>query len=256
MKEKMRIYIITHKLSELPKGLEPDMYQPLFVGAACNKKLASGEIKLPPEYVRDDSGENISAKNGEYCELTGLYWMWKNSAEDIVGLCHYRRFFTSATCKFNNILLKKNQVKLPSARVEKVLEHYDIVMHNRTFLKSTVYEHSAANHGGEYFDTIREILSENYPDYIADYDEVMNRHYVHFLNMFIMRKELMDDYCEWLFGVLTRLEEINERREGDYSRLYGFLSERLFDVWVCHRKLRVKEMFTINLERVDTKILV
>lgn len=60
------------------------MYVPLQVGTAINSLLG---------YLRDDTGDNISALNGYYSELTGLYWIWKNVHNiNYVGTCHYRRF--------------------------------------------------------------------------------------------------------------------------------------------------------------------
>lgn len=76
---KIDIYMITHKsVDYIPNGITP-----LFVGDGTNED----------SYIRDNIGDNISNKNKNYCELTALYWMWKNSNADILGLCHYRRFF-------------------------------------------------------------------------------------------------------------------------------------------------------------------
>lgn len=88
----MAMYIITHKKIEysVPQG-----YFKLFVGAK-NK-----EINLKG-YFRDDVGENISSKNSSYCELTGLYWLWKNCKDDYIGLCHYRRFFRNSSLSFTD----------------------------------------------------------------------------------------------------------------------------------------------------------
>ena len=79
----MKIYVAMHKKFDL--GFKSDLYEPLLVGS-YNKK--------DKEILRDDKGENISSKNENYCELTGVYWIWKNSKENIVGLCHYRRFLS------------------------------------------------------------------------------------------------------------------------------------------------------------------
>ena len=77
----IKIYIAAHKKTELP---QKDGYIPLQVGAALHDDLG---------YLKDDVGDNISSKNPNFCELTGLYYIWKNEKADIVGLSHYRRFF-------------------------------------------------------------------------------------------------------------------------------------------------------------------
>ena len=76
------IFTMTHKKFREP---EDAIYVPLHVGRAC-----SGDYG----YAGDDTGDNISAKNCYYGELTGVYWVWKNvRTTDYVGICHYRRYF-------------------------------------------------------------------------------------------------------------------------------------------------------------------
>ena len=84
-KDKIKIYIMAHKKFAPP---EEKGNIPLQVGAALHEDLG---------YLRDDVGENISDRNQNYSELTGLYWIWKNEKEaDITGLVHYRRYFLNA----------------------------------------------------------------------------------------------------------------------------------------------------------------
>ena len=82
MEEKIKIYVATHKKVPMP---EKSIYQPIRVGAALNEDDFG--------YVRDDTGDNISNKNKNFCELTATYWILKNDNSDIVGLKHYRRYF-------------------------------------------------------------------------------------------------------------------------------------------------------------------
>ena len=78
------IIIATHKPYWIP---EDSMYLPVQMGHAIHPDIG---------YVGDDTGENISEKNASFCELTGLYWLWKNRKFDgNIGVCHYRRFFVN-----------------------------------------------------------------------------------------------------------------------------------------------------------------
>ena len=79
---KVKIFTMTHKKFQEP---EDDVYVPLHVGRAGKEDLG---------YQGDDTGDSISEWNHYYGELTGVYWAWKNETEaDIIGICHYRRFF-------------------------------------------------------------------------------------------------------------------------------------------------------------------
>ena len=76
--------IAAHKPYWMP---EEPCYLPVHVGRALHPDIDLG-------FAGDDTGDNISAKNPHYCELTALYWAWKNLAADYIGLVHYRRYFT------------------------------------------------------------------------------------------------------------------------------------------------------------------
>ena len=77
------LYIATHKPI---KFTLPLIYQWVQVNATRSGQWDG--------YLHDDDGpESISYKNSSYCELTVLYRIWKESKADIVGLCHYSRFF-------------------------------------------------------------------------------------------------------------------------------------------------------------------
>lgn len=79
----IKILVAAHKTYRMP---EDDIFMPVHVGAAGKESIG---------YQRDDEGENISLKNPYFCELTGLYWMWKNCDNEYNGLVHYRRYFAT-----------------------------------------------------------------------------------------------------------------------------------------------------------------
>ena len=96
----VKIVVATHKKYIMPTD---SMYVPIHVGAE-GKKDSNGN-KLDLGYIKDNTGNNISKKNASFCELTGLYWAWKNLDADFVGLVHYRRHFSMNHKKgFENIL--------------------------------------------------------------------------------------------------------------------------------------------------------
>ena len=76
-----KIIIAAHKQYRMP---DDPVYVPVQVGAACNKDADGNPVDLG--FLKDNSGDNISAKNPHFCELTGLYWAWKNLEADHLGL--------------------------------------------------------------------------------------------------------------------------------------------------------------------------
>lgn len=216
------MYVITHKKFDMKM---PKDYKKLLVGSYNKEKI--------DDYLYDSIGENISEKNKSYCELTGLYWIWKNSKYKYIGLCHYRRFFVKYVGK-----------PLSSKNIIRKLKNKDIILPYKRQLKKTMYEEYAEEHYSKDLDNCENIIKQEYPEYLDSYKYVMNQKSMYFCNMFIAKKELIDQYCEWLFNILNKLEKITDLTDYDdyQKRIYGFLAERLFNVWIYYKKLNIEEM--------------
>ncbi len=224
----IKIIVATHKQYSMPND---SMYIPLHVGAEGKPNLG---------YLKDNMGDNISTKNKNYCELTGLYFMWKNMDADYKGLVHYRRHFVSLTEKGS----KYDRI-ISSGELEEILKTTDIIVpKKRHYYIETNYSQYAHAHHHEDLDETRKIIEERYPDFIPSYDKVMKRTYGHRFNMFIMKSEVLNEYLTWMFDILFELEkrvDISNYSAND-SRIFGFVSERLLDVWLDKTEYEYKEL--------------
>ena len=156
-----KIIVAMHKSCEVP--VDP-MYFPLQVGAAGKDVLIPLNRKEP--VARDDTGDNISEKNPSYCELTGLYWAWKNLQAEVIGLVHYRRYFERQDFSDGLYHLPIDDI-LSEAEAEELMERYDIVVPKRQkYYIETLYSHYAHTHYREHLDVTREIIREQCPQYL------------------------------------------------------------------------------------------
>ena len=100
-------------------------------------------------------------------------------------------------------------------------------------------------------DEIEKIIKMQYPSYIEAFEKVMNSRKLHIYNMFVMNKALFDEYCTWLFDILFTLEKrIDITNYDKYNaRVFGFLSERLFNIWLEKKQLKIKTVNVVFLEK-------
>ncbi len=237
----MKIYVATHKpIETFPKS---DCYVPLHVGAALHESLP---------YQSDATGDNISVKNPNYCELTGHYWIWKNSTEDIVGLEHYRRYFVTNPGYVIKLLTGKNIRFLTGRQIHRDLFAHDAIVSTKGYSRNMgnlIEAYAGSHHRKDILET-REIINKLYPEYSETFDLVFSKVIFYPANMIICKKELFDSYCEWLFPILFELEKRTDiSHYSDYQkRIFGFIAERIFRVWLVHNKLKLKERHIINTE--------
>lgn len=239
----VKILVATHKKYKMPEG---NMYIPLHVGREGKQDLG---------YIGDNTGENISIKNPNYCELTGIYWAYKNLKCKYIGLCHYRRYFTMKNI-FTRVIQNNNKLNLilNKNQLEELLSKYDVILpKKRNYYIETIESHYKNAHHIEDLKKVETIIETDYPQYMDSFKSVMNGTTLHLYNMFIMKKDDFDKYCEWLFHILFKLEEnIDISSYDNYQkRIYGFLSERLFNVWIAKQEFNIKELSVLNMEKVE-----
>lgn len=233
----IKIVVATHKKNEMPAS---DLYLPVHVGK---------EGKEDVGYVGDNTGDNISIKNPNYSELTAIYWAWKNLDVDFIGLVHYRRYFAANKKKgkgFKNLLTKDE--------AEKLLSETDVILpKKRNYFIESLYSHYSNTHDERHLIETKNTIDEIFPDYSESFTRVLQRKKGHMFNMFIMKKEVMNSYCAWLFPILFDLEtKIDYKNLSPYdARLFGRISELLLDVWIDKNSIKYKEIPCIHLGKID-----
>ena len=240
----IRIYIACHKTFQPPVQR---IYEPLWLGPA--EKNVSG-------YQDDDEKPSISHLNPLLNECTGMYWIWKHARCDVTGLVHYRRYFVNGHgTGYDN---------LPGAeQIKEILRNYDVITAPLAFFPVTVYNQLKMTVAPQAFEagysSVRQTIAKNQPACIENFDYVMNGHGMFPCNMFVMKKEMYDHYCQWLFSILIEAaQRLDVTSYPAYSkRIMGFFAERLFTVWLTGQPLRVKELpvwVTETIEDPNTDI--
>lgn len=194
--------------------LPPRTYEKeIQVGAALSDK------RICP--LSDDTGDNISCKNRQFCELTGLYWIWKHSNNDYIGISHYRRRFDISVDAVK-CLFEQNAgviVTVPVINTAGIGAQYGIT------------------HSTHDWEILREEIHQISPEYDDGFRKVENQIYFHAYNMFIMRKDILRRFCDWMFPILFACEERIGIKEDPYQNRYpGFMSERMLNVFLYEHK--------------------
>ena len=178
--------------------------------------------------LTDDTGENISERNRQFCELTALYWIWKNAGQDIVGLEHYRRHF----------LLQEDWYQ----RMRD--SHVDVILPTPLYVAPSLAQNYKDRHAASDWEYMMDYLKRIYP---GDYKEALSFFDTSLYspcNMFIMRREVLDELCTWLFPILFVCAEHGGERSDVYQNRYpGFLSERLMSFFFEKNRERYKVVY-------------
>lgn len=176
------------------------------VGAALTRE------RLYPGILTDDAGENISARNRQYCELTALYWIWKHAKEDIVGLAHYRRHFL-----------------LPKDWPTRMREYdVDVILPTPLYVAPSIEGNYKSRHDPLDWDFLMEFLMESQRETGREAKKFFAGNLYSPCNMFIMKRKVLNQFCSWLFPILETVVAHGGEKEDSYLNRYpGFLSERL-----------------------------
>lgn len=234
----VKIMVCAHKDVKLPKN---DWFFPIQAGAVLHDAI--------PGFTGDNSGDNISAKNPHFCELTCHYWMWKNEKADIVGLNHYRRYFDferrwpmfSPDRSFTTIDYIDKPYRFPD--LEKMLDtKCDIILPPKRHYPYSVGTQYKVFHLVNDLNILRDVISDLSPDYLPAFDHLMNDENGYSgYNMFITRWKHFDGYSEWMFKILFEVERrVKLSPYPDQARIFGYMSERLINVYCMRHNLRVK----------------
>lgn len=238
---------VSHRIDKKCKTILNPIFFPVRCGAVYDRRAG---VTLPG----DDTGDHISERRMTFNELTVQYWAWKNIEAEYYGLCHYRRYmiFSSKTLKadpYGNVLF--DELNDDSCKECGILEPdgmKKIIMENDLILSApydvtyrgfhNLYEHyaEAPVQHREDMETALAVIQELTPEYAQSAEDYFNSTCFYPCNLFIMRKPIFDEYCQWLFKLLFELEKRIDISHYDEQerRVFGLLGERLLGVFFTH----------------------
>jgi len=256
--EKVKIFVGYHKPHSVFKS---EVFQPILTA-----DVDWGEEGI----IRDDRGINIAEKNKNYGELTGHYWVWKNflpqTDAKYVGFCHYRRFFDFNMHKMPNVpfmpILANDFEKVfkqyTQENILKCIDDYDIILTHKYRFEQEILIQYMKYHPGSDINLALEAIKDFSPEYYFNALKFIASKEMYACLQFIMKKELMEEYMQWMFGFLKLLEERSDWSKYDEYmtvRMPAYMAERFFNVWLEHnvakRGLKVLESSSYLLTGKD-----
>ncbi len=208
-----------------------DWMYPIQVGAALTQERVAD--------ILDNGGENISCKNANYCELTALYWIWKNRLINVgeqsgnyYGLFHYRRFLDMREKDLERLAVGDIDVVLPYPTVHEP----DISEHHARYIKQSDW------------DVVLQALKELAPEYYKAYSKIFSQEYFYNYNILIAKPGILRNYCEWLFPILERVEELSVPKGSERADRYiGYIGENLLTLYFMYHNSEMKIVHTGRL---------
>ncbi len=249
MLPQIQLFTVLHKEAPVPAA---KFVTPIFVG--------SSQITSNHKAISDHTGDNIAELNSSFAELTACYWIWKNldrTGIDAWGLCHYRRYFTFIYKKY----LFKNKSRRYFAlsqenidavvtkelylKLQELLSTHDVILQRPEWAlkkkekKYSIKEAYAEAHHLSDWELVIQVILNKYPEYKSSISLFEKQQRMAYYNMMVARWEIWDHYLQWLFDILFQVREMIENKSDSYQqRVFGFLSERLVNLYVLHHNLR------------------
>lgn len=204
---------------------------PIQVGASLAPQKAAG--------IADNVGDNISLKNANYCELTALYWIWKNCLMGEVdksgkyyGLFHYRRYLDICDKDLRHLAARDIDAILPFPTIHEP----DIGEHHARYINESDWK------------AVLRALEELEPEYYAAYKKIFSQEYLYNYNIIIAKAVVLQGYCEWLFPILERVEELSVPKGSERADRYiGYIGENLLTLYFLYHK---DEMNIVHTGRI------
>ncbi|MCQ2217116.1 MAG: DUF4422 domain-containing protein [Paludibacteraceae bacterium] len=221
---KVKIFVACHKAAEVPND---DVYTPIHVGKSISN--------LNLGHIGDDTGDNISAKNSTYSEMTAHYWVWKNLKKEdaeYVGFCHYRRFF----------IQNFTQENIDGFFADGT----DVILSSPVYYKYRIQQKLLLYVSADDYAILHAVIKKQCPDYLPTINKYLMGVLDNPYNMLICRKEVFDDYCTWMFSILDECEK--NIRLSPYSRarrVMGYIAEFLTPIYFMKNGCKIKMMDTV-----------
>lgn len=198
-------------------------------------------------YICDDEGENLSVYQPILCELSSLYYAYKNRTYDILGLNHYRRYF----------LDKKTKRILGNEKIEELLNEYDVILPPKKryyvvtptqhFIYGLHHNKKTTPLRKKYVNDLKNAIRERFPEYYLDSKRTFSKKSAHLKNMFIMKEPYASEFCNFMFETLLAIKDYKNYK----ARALGCMGEFLIDVYIRHKRLKTIELpIVCNMDKL------
>lgn len=243
----IKILVGYHKPAPL---LKSDLFVPIHLGRAIvnlasKDGYASESDKkwMFDNLIGDNSGDNISNENRYYCEMTGIYWAWKNYEKlgnpDYIGFQHYRTSF------FIDNKIHKQPFVIGVTQYKKTV--------TKDVLLSKLNKYHVINLAGipkqdkrayEYRKPVYQYLEQMYPEIYSAFKTQQDTDSFFYKNIFVMKKEDFFKYCSIVFDILSKYKNNSPREKGfvaEYlTSAYLFnLHQKYNDFNGCYQQCRI-----------------